>query len=171
MCECLKPLQTFRRSFGKSWPPFSPSKLLMNCTQDILFPMFWKRKRQMDHKFTVSWCADLFHSSCALTTLTNYTVGSNRVNILCKNNFAAPENHFYYYIYGWISIFIPECKSSPHPLRVENSSENKIHPKNTVVLSSQRLHFCTLHVKIQYRYFTIKSIITYNSLRVRSYFL
>lgn len=137
VCECLKPLQTFRRSFGKSWPSFRPSKLLMNCMQDILFPMFWIRERRMEYKFTVSWCADLFHSSYALnnTYNTKYTAASNRVKILCKNNFASPENDFYYYIYGWISIFIPKCKTGTHPLRVVNSSENKIHPKNTVVLS------------------------------------
>lgn len=31
---------TLSRSLWKSWPSFSPSRLLMNCAHDILFPTF-----------------------------------------------------------------------------------------------------------------------------------
>lgn len=31
---------TLSRSLWKSWPSFSPSRLLMNCEHDILFPTF-----------------------------------------------------------------------------------------------------------------------------------
>lgn len=46
---------TFKRSLGKSLPLLRPSRLLMNCWQDIFFPMFWggkQKKKSSDQLWT-----------------------------------------------------------------------------------------------------------------------
>lgn len=44
---------TFRRSLGKSLPLLRPSRLLINCWQDIFFPMFWREQHKND---TIQFC-------------------------------------------------------------------------------------------------------------------